>query len=226
MLLSADDLQAFLLSLKLAGLVTACLLVAGTPVALWLARTGSRWKGLVGAVVAMPLVLPPTVLGFYLLLAMGPDGPVGKLTEALGLDPLPFSFAGLVVGSLVYSLPFAVQPIQDAFEAIGERPFEVASTLGASPIDAFFTVAIPLAKRGFLSAAALTFAHTMGEFGVVLMLGGKRPGVTRTASVEIFDAVDAGEYVRAHRLAGLLFAVALVVLVAVRAWRPKTRVAT
>jgi molybdate transport system permease protein len=193
----------------------------GTPLAWWLARTRSAWKGPIGAVVAMPLVLPPSVLGFYLLLAMGPEGPVGRLTHALGAEPLPFTFWGLVVGSVVYSLPFMVQPVQDAFEAMGDRPLEVAATLGASPLDAFVTVALPLAKSGLLTAAVLTFAHTVGEFGVVLMLGGKRPGITRTASVEIYDYVEAGEYAQAHRLALVLLVFSFLVLLAVRAWRPR-----
>jgi molybdate transport system permease protein len=221
MFLTGADLQAMLLTLKLAGLVTLILLLLGTPLAWWLARTRSAWKGPIGAVVAMPLVLPPSVLGFYLLLAMGPEGPVGRLTHALGAEPLPFTFWGLVVGSVVYSLPFMVQPIQDAFEAIGERPLEVAATLGASPLDAFFTVALPLARSGLLTAAVLTFAHTVGEFGVVLMLGGKRPGITRTASVEIYDYVEAGEYAQAHRLALVLLVFSFLVLLAVRAWRPR-----
>jgi molybdate transport system permease protein len=223
MFLTPTDLQAIWLTLKLAGLVTVILFVVGTPVAWWLARTRSWLKGAVGAVVAMPLVLPPSVLGFYLLLSMGPHGPLGKLTQALGVEALPFTFWGLVVGSTVYSLPFMVQPVQDAFEAIGERPLEVAATLGASPLDAFFTVALPLARPGLLTAAVLTFAHTVGEFGVVLMLGGKRPGITRTASVEIYDYVEASEYAQAHRLAAVLLVFSFLVLLAVRAWRPRVR---
>lgn len=217
MFLADADLQAIGLTLKLAGLVTVILLLAATPLAWWLARTRSIWKGAVGAVVAMPLVLPPSVLGFYLLLSMGPEGPVGRLTAALGVEPLPFTFWGLVVASLVYSLPFAVQPLQDAFEAMGDRPLEVAATLGASPLDAFFSVALPLARPGYLTAAVLTFAHTVGEFGVVLMIGGKRPGITATASVQIYDYVDAGEYAQAHRLAAVLLIFSFLVLVAVRA---------
>lgn len=223
MFLSPADLQAILLTLKLAGLVTLILFLLGTPLAWWLARTRSWWKGTVGAVVAMPLVLPPSVLGFYLLLAMGPEGPVGRLTRTLGMEPLPFTFWGLVVGSVVYSLPFMVQPLQDAFEAMGDRPLEVAATLGASPFDAFVTVALPLAKPGLLTAAVLTFAHTVGEFGVVLMIGGKRPGITRTASVEIYDYVEAGEYAQAHRLALVMLIFSFLVLLAVRAWRPQLR---
>jgi molybdate transport system permease protein len=219
----ASDLQAIALTLKLAGVVTVILFVVGTPLAWWLARARSWWKGPIGAVVAMPLVLPPSVLGFYLLLAMGPQGPIGRLTRALEVEPLPFTFWGLVVGSVVYSLPFMVQPVQDAFEAIGERPLEVAATLGASPLDAFFTVALPLARRGLLTAAVLTFAHTVGEFGVVLMIGANRPGITRTASVAIYDYVDGGDYTQAHRLAATMLVFSFSVLVGVRAWRPRAR---
>ena len=180
--MESTDLAAVWLTLKLASVVTILLLIVGTPIAWWLARTRSRLKGAVGAVVALPLVLPPTVLGFYLLVAMGPNGPVGQLTQALGLGLLPFTFPGLVIASTFYSLPFVVQPIQNAFEAIGERPLEVAATLRASPWDTFWSVAVPLAKPGFLSGAILGFAHTVGEFGIVLMIGGNIPGVTRVAS--------------------------------------------
>jgi molybdate transport system permease protein len=174
-------------------------------------------------VVALPLVLPPSVLGFYLLLAMGPDGPVGQLTQSLGLGLLPFTFWGLVVGSVFYSLPFMVQPLQTAFEAIGERPLEVAATLRASPLDAFFTVAVPLALPGFLTASILTFAHTVGEFGVVLMIGGNLPGVTRVASVQIYDHVEAMEYMDAHRLSAVMLVFSFLVLLAIYAWRPKPK---
>jgi molybdate transport system permease protein len=194
MLLNDSDLQAIWLTVRLAGIVTLILLLLGTPVAWWLARTKAWWKGPVGAVVAMPLVLPPSVLGFYLLLAMGPNGPVGQFTTAWVSGTLPFTFWGLVIGSVFYSLPFMVQPLQTAFESIGERPLEVAATLRASPLDAFFTVAVPLALPGFLTASILTFAHTVGEFGVVLMIGGNIPGVTRVASVQIYDHVEALEY--------------------------------
>ena len=182
-------------------------MVVGTPIAWWLARTRSRIKALVGAVVALPLVLPPTVLGFYLLITLGPHGPVGHLTQSLGLGVLPFTFAGLVVASVFYSLPFVVQPLQQAFEAIGPRPLEVAATLRASPWDSFFTVIVPLAKPGFITAAILGFAHTVGEFGVVLMIGGNIPEKTRVVSVQIYDHVEAMEYAEAHVLAGgmLLF---------------------
>ncbi|MCC6134801.1 MAG: molybdate ABC transporter permease subunit [Candidatus Contendobacter sp.] len=205
--MSAVDLAAIWLTFKLASLTTATLMVVGTPIAWWLARTRSRIKALVGAVVALPLVLPPTVLGFYLLITLGPHGPVGHLTQSLGLGVLPFTFAGLVVASVFYSLPFVVQPLQQAFEAIGPRPLEVAATLRASPWDSFFTVIVPLAKPGFITAAILGFAHTVGEFGVVLMIGGNIPEKTRVVSVQIYDHVEAMEYAEAHVLAGgmLLF---------------------
>jgi molybdate transport system permease protein len=199
--IDSADLSAIGLTLQLASVVTALLLVIGTPIAWWLARTTSRWKGPVGAVVALPLVLPPTVIGFYLLLVMGPHGPVGQLTRWLGLGLLPFTFWGLCVGSVIYSLPFVVQPIQNAFEASGRRPLEVAATLGAGPWDRFFSVALPLARPGFVTAAVLGFAHTIGEFGVVLMLGGNIPGETRVVSVQIYDHVEAMEYTSAHGLA-------------------------
>ncbi len=202
--MDASDLSAIWLTLKLASVVTVLLLVFGTPIAWWLARTSSRWKGPVAAVVALPLVLPPTVVGFYLLLAMGPHGPVGQFTRWLGLGLLPFTFWGLCVGSVVYSLPFVVQPIQNAFEAAGQRPLEVAATLGAGPWDRFFHVALPLARPGFLTAGVLAFAHTIGEFGVVLMLGGNIPNETRVASVQIYDHVEAMEYGKAHGLALVL----------------------
>ncbi|MBP3982065.1 molybdate ABC transporter permease subunit [Acidovorax sp. JG5] len=222
-MLTASDLQAIWLTVRLAGLVTLILLLVGTPIAWWLARTPSRWKGPVGAVVALPLVLPPSVLGFYLLLAMGPSGLVGQLTQALNLGPLPFTFGGLVIASVFYSLPFMVQPLQTAFEAVGDRPLEVAATLRASPLDAFFTVAVPLAAPGFLTASILTFAHTVGEFGVVLMIGGNLPGVTRVASVQIYDHVEALEYVQAHRLSAVMLIFSFVVLLALYAWRPQPR---
>jgi molybdate transport system permease protein len=214
MTLGAEDIAALRLTAELAGVTTAVLLVLGTPLAWWLARTRGGWKAPVAAVVALPIVLPPTVLGFYLLLLLGPRGPVGRLTESLGLGTLPFTFWGLVVGSVFYSLPFVVQPIQQAFEAIGERPLEAAATLRASPLDAFFSVALPLARPGFLTAAVLGFAHTVGEFGVVLMIGGNIPGKTRVVSVQIYDHVEAFEYAQAHVLAGGLLAFSFVVLLA------------
>ncbi len=223
MFLNESDLQAIWLTVRLAGIVTLILLLLGTPIAWWLARTKAWWKGPVGAVVALPLVLPPSVLGFYLLLAMGPNGPVGQLTQSLGIGTLPFTFWGLVIASVFYSLPFMVQPLQTAFESIGERPLEVAATLRASPLDAFFTVAVPLARPGFLTASILTFAHTVGEFGVVLMIGGNIPGVTRVASVQIYDHVEALEYLQAHRLSAVMLVFSFVVLLALYAWRPQPR---
>lgn len=220
MFLSEDDLQAIWLTIKLASIVTLILFIVGTPIAWWLSRTRSRLKGPIGAVVALPLVLPPSVLGFYLLLAMGPNGPVGQLTQALGLGLLPFTFWGLVVASVFYSLPFMVQPVQNAFEAIGERPLEVAATLRASPLDAFFNVALPLALPGFITAGVLTFAHTVGEFGVVLMIGGNLPGETRVVSVRIYDHVEAMDYAAAHRLAAVMLVFSFLVLLALYAWRP------
>ncbi|WP_278412396.1 molybdate ABC transporter permease subunit [Stutzerimonas kunmingensis] len=205
--LDSVDLAAIWLTVKLASVTTLILLLLGTPIAWWLARTTSRMKGPIGAVVALPLVLPPTVLGFYLLVAMGPNGFIGQITQSLGLGTLPFTFAGLVVGSVFYSLPFVVQPLQNAFEAIGERPLEAAATLRASPWDTFFSVVLPLARPGFITASILGFAHTVGEFGVVLMIGGNIPGQTRVVSVQIYDHVEAMEYAQAHWLAGgmLLF---------------------
>jgi molybdate transport system permease protein len=223
MYLSPTDIDAIALTLRLAAVTTLILFVVGTPIAWWLARTRSRWKGPVGAIVALPLVLPPSVLGFYLLVAMGPNGAVGQLTQALGIGLLPFTFWGLVVGSVFYSLPFMVQPVQNAFEAIGERPLEAASTLRASPLDRFFTVAVPLAMPGFITAGILSFAHTVGEFGVVLMIGGNIPGVTRVASVQIYDYVEALEYGDAHRLAAVLLVFSFLVLLVLYSWRPDRR---
>jgi molybdate transport system permease protein len=222
-MLTDNDLQAIWLTVRLAGVVTLILLLLGTPVAWWLARSRAWWKGPLSAVVAMPLVLPPSVLGFYLLLAMGPHGPVGQLTAALGVAPLPFSFWGLVLASVFYSFPFMVQPLQNAFEAIGERPLEVAATLRASPLQAFFTVAVPLALPGFLTASILTFAHTVGEFGVVLMIGGNIPGVTRVASVQIYDHVEALEYASAHRLSAVMLVFSFLVLLSMYVWKPANR---
>jgi molybdate transport system permease protein len=210
--LSAEDLSAVWLTLQLASLTTMLLLVLATPLAWWLARTPSRWRAPIGAVVALPLVLPPTVLGFYLLVTLGPNGPGGQFTQWLGLGTLPFTFAGLLLGSLIYSLPFAVQPIQHAFEAMGPRPWEVAATLRARPLDAFFTVALPLARPGFVTAAVLTFAHTVGEFGMVLMMGGNIPGQTRVVSTQIYGHVEALEYAQAHWLAGGMVVFSFVVL--------------
>jgi len=220
MMPDASDLGAVWLTLKLATVTTLILMVVGTPIAWWLARTRSWWKGPVGAVVALPIVLPPTVLGFYLLLLMGPNGVVGQFTQWLGIGLLPFTFGGLVVASVFYSLPFVVQPIQNAFEAIGDRPLEVAATLRASRLDAFFTVAVPLSKPGFLTAAVLGFAHTVGEFGVVLMIGGNIPDKTRVVSVQIYDRVEALEYANAHWLAAAMVAFSFMVLLALYTLNP------
>ncbi|MCB1959551.1 MAG: molybdate ABC transporter permease subunit [Rhodocyclaceae bacterium] len=205
-------LEATFLTLKLACISTLVLLLIGTPLAWWLARSGAAWKEAIAAVVALPLVLPPTVLGFYLLVALGPNSPLGQTATALFGHALPFSFAGLVVGSVIYSLPFVVQPVRNAFEAIGERPLEVAATLGASPWDAFWTVALPLARPGLLTGAVLGFAHTVGEFGVVLMIGGNIPGETRVLSIAIYDYVEALEWDKAHLLAAGMVAFSFVVI--------------
>ena len=219
----AADLAAVWLTLKLAGVVTLLLLLVGTPIAWWLARTDSPWKGVVGAVVALPLVLPPTVIGFYMLIVLGPNGPLGRLTDAIGLGLLPFTFPGLVLASVCYSLPFVVQPIQNAFEAMGNRPLEVAATLRASPWDTFWSVAVPLARPGFLSGAILGFAHTVGEFGVVLMIGGNIPDKTRVVSVQIYDHVEALEYAQAHWLAGGMVGFSFLVLFALYTFGPRSR---
>jgi molybdate transport system permease protein len=222
-LLSAVDLSAVRLTIELAGLTTLILMIVGTPIAWWLANTRSRLRGLFGALVALPLVLPPSVLGFYLLISLGPHGPLGALTQWLGLGLLPFTFAGLVVCSVFYSMPFVVQPLQQAFEAIGRRPLEVAATLRASPLDTFFSVALPLARPGFLSAAILGFAHTVGEFGVVLMIGGNIPERTRVVSVQIYDHVEALEYTEAHWLAGGMLAFSFLVLLALYTFNSRQR---
>ena len=205
-------LGAVWLTIKLAGLTTLILLLIGTPLAWWRARTRSWAKSTVNALVALPIVLPPTVIGFYLLVTLGPRGPVGQAMVSMGLDTLPFTFAGLVVGSVIYSLPFVVQPLQNAFEAIGERPLEVAATLRASPWDTFLSVVLPLAKPGYLTATVMGFAHTVGEFGVVLMLGGNIPDKTRVVSVQIYDHVEALEYAQAHWLSAGMVAFSFVVL--------------
>ena len=212
MLLTASDLQAIGLTLKVATLTTVILLLIGTPLAWWLARTRSWLKTPLSAVVSLPLVLPPSVLGFYLLVLMGPHGPVGEWTQALGLGLLPFSFWGLVLASVLYSLPFMVQPVQNAMEALGSRPLEVAASLRASPVDVFFSVVLPLCKPGLVTGAIMSFAHTVGEFGVVLMVGGNIPGVTRVVSVQIYDHVEAMEYSDAHRLAAVMLGFSFVVL--------------
>ncbi|MES9971279.1 MAG: molybdate ABC transporter permease subunit [Candidatus Thiodiazotropha sp.] len=208
----AFDWQPVWLTLKLASTTTLVLLIIGTPIAWWLARTHAWYKQALSAVVALPLVLPPTVLGFYLLIMLAPDGPVGRLTQALGIGTLPFTFGGLVFASVLYSLPFVVQPLQNAFESLGPRPAEVAATLRASPWDRFMSVVIPLTRSGFLTAAVLSFAHTVGEFGVVLMIGGNIPGETRVLSVAIYDHVETLEYGQAHLLAAGMLGFAFLVL--------------
>jgi len=210
--LSAGDMAAIWLTLRLATTVTILLLIIGTPIAWWLARTHSWLKGPISAVVALPLVLPPTVIGFYLLLAMGPNGAIGQFTQSMGWGTLAFTFWGLVLASMLYSLPFVVQPIQNAIEAIGDRPLEAAATLGASQLDRFFSVVLPLAKPGILTASVLGFAHTVGEFGIVLMIGGSIPDKTRVVSVQIYDHVEALEYAQAHTLSGLMIVFAFSVL--------------
>jgi molybdate transport system permease protein len=214
MLPGSADFAAIWLTLKLASLTTVILLIVGTPIALWLARTRSWLKGPIGAVVALPLVLPPTVIGFYLLLLLGPNGAVGQLTQRLGLGTLTFSFTGLVIGSVLYSLPFVVQPLQNAFSAIGPRPLEVAATLRAGPWDTFFSVILPLARPGFITGAILGFAHTVGEFGVVLMIGGNIPDKTRVVSTQIYNHVESMEYAQAHWLAGAMLVFSFLVLLA------------
>lgn len=212
--LDASDLAAIWLTLKLASLTTLILLLVGTPIAWWLARSKSWLRGPVGAVVALPLVLPPTVIGFYLLLLLGPHGIVGQTTLALGLGSVVFSFSGLVIGSVIYSMPFVVQPLQNAFSAVGDRPLEVAATLRAGPWDTFFNVVVPLARPGFVTASILGFAHTVGEFGVVLMIGGNIPEKTRVVSVQIFDHVEAMEYSQAHWLSASMLVFSFLVLLA------------
>lgn len=212
MAMSSEALAAVRLTLVLAASTTVLLLLLATPLAWWLSQTSSRWRAPVNALVTLPLVLPPTVLGFYLLVALGPQGPLGQLTQALGWGVLSFTFTGLLIGSVLFSLPFAVQPIQHAFEAIGPRPLEVAATLRARPLDAFFSVALPLARPGILTAAILSFSHTVGEFGVVLMIGGNIPGQTRVVSTLIYGHVEAMEYTQAHALAGGMLLFSFVVL--------------
>ncbi len=220
-MLSAADLTALGLTLQLAGTVTLLLLVLATPLAWWLARSGSAWTRPVAAVVALPLVLPPTVLGFYLLLALGPQAWGGALTQWLGLGLLPFTYGGLVVASLIYSLPFVVQPLCAAFELLGERPLEAAATLRATPLDRFLTVAVPMSWPGFVTAGVLGFAHTLGEFGVVLMIGGSIPGETRVVSVALYDHVETFDHASAHRLALLLLVLSFALLLALYCLRPQ-----
>lgn len=211
-MVSAADIAALWLTFKVASLATVLLVLLGTPLAWWLARTHSKWKGVINSLVALPLVLPPTVLGFYLLVLMGPNGLIGRLTDGLGIGTLPFTFSGLVIASVLYSMPFVVQPLQTAFTAIDERVLEAAATLRAGPLDTFFSVAVPMAKPGFLTAVILGFAHTVGEFGVVLMVGGNIPDKTRVVSVQIYNHVEAMEYEQAHWLAGGLLAFSFTVL--------------
>ncbi len=210
-----DDLIAFAITLKLAAITTVILLLIGTPLAWWLARSQWRYKFLVETVIALPLVLPPTVLGFYLLVMLGPHGPIGGLAEALGGSSLAFTFTGLVIGSVFYSLPFVVQPLQNVFTAIGENVMEQAATLRAGPVDRFFSVMIPMARPGFLTAAVLGFAHTIGEFGVVLMIGGNIPGSTKVISIAIYDHVESLEYTQAHWLSAILLVLSFLLLMAV-----------
>ncbi|MET1257195.1 molybdate ABC transporter permease subunit [Aliikangiella maris] len=212
MLLTEADLATIWLTLRLATTVTIILLILGTPLAWWLAKTRSWLKTPVGAITALPLVLPPTVIGFYLLVAMGPQGIFGQFTQSLGLGLLPFTFWGLVIGSIIYSLPFVVQPIQNAIEALGNKPIEVAATLRAGPIESFFTVVLPLAKSGFITAAILGFAHTVGEFGLVLMIGGNIPDETRVVSVQIYDHVETLNYAKAHQLSLIMLIFSFTVL--------------
>ena len=215
MILSEQDLIALFVTLKLASISTIVLIVIGTPIAWWLSHSHWRYKYFVEAIIALPLILPPTVLGFYLLVSLGPNGPIGGLSSAMGGESLAFTFTGLVIGSVVYSMPFVIQPLQNAFSAIGQRPLEVAATLGASPIDRFFSIAIPMARPGFITASVLGFAHTLGEFGVVLMIGGNIPGSTQVVSISIYDHVEALEYGQAHALSAslLLFSFVLLLIV-------------
>ena len=221
MILSEQDLIALFVTLKLASISTIVLILIGTPIAWWLSHSHWRYKYFVEAIIALPLILPPTVLGFYLLVSLGPNGPIGGISSALGEESLAFTFTGLVIGSVVYSMPFVIQPLQNAFSAIGRRPLEVAATLGASPIDRFFSIAIPMARPGFITASVLGFAHTLGEFGVVLMIGGNIPGSTKVVSISIYDHVEALEYGQAHALSAslLLFSFVLLLIVYGANWR-------
>jgi len=221
--LQQADIQALLLTFELATYSTVILLLVGSPLAWWLARTRARIRPLIEALVALPLVLPPTVLGFYLLIALAPDGVIGRPVQALGLPGLAFSFAGLVVGSVLYSLPFVVQPLQNAFSALGNRPLEVAATLGAGPATVFLRVILPLTRLGYLTAGVLGFAHTLGEFGVVLMIGGNIPGETQVVSIAIYEHVEALDYPQAHALAALLLLLSFAVLVLLNLANRRTR---
>ena len=221
MMIHQEAWEAIGLTLELAASTTGILLLLATPLAWWLSQTQSRWRAPIGALVTLPLILPPSVLGFYLLVAMGPHGPLGQLTQAFGWGVLSFTFTGLLIGSVIFSLPFAVQPIQNAFESLGVRPMEVAFTLRAQPIDAFFSVALPLARPGLITAAILSFSHTVGEFGVVLMIGGNIPGKTRVVSTQIYGHVEAMEYAQAHWLAGGMLVFSFTVLLALSMMRKR-----
>ena len=214
-MLNEYDLAALLVTIKLASITTVILILVGTPIAWWLSQTRFKFKAVIEAIIALPLILPPTVLGFYLLMTLGTNGPIGNFLESLGGSSIAFTFTGLVVGSVIYSLPFVVQPLQNSFGSIGKQPMEVAATLGASKLDRFFTVAVPLARSGFITAGVLGFAHTVGEFGVVLMIGGNIPGETGVLSIAIYDHVEAMEYGQAHILAGGLLVLSFVMLLVV-----------
>ena len=214
-MLNEYDISALLVTLKLASITTVILILIGTPIAWWLSQTRFKFKVVIEAIIALPLILPPTVLGFYLLMTLGTNGPIGNFLESLGGSSIAFTFTGLVVGSVIYSLPFVVQPLQNSFGSIGKQPMEVAATLGASKLDRFFTVAVPLARSGFITASVLGFAHTVGEFGVVLMIGGNIPGETGVLSIAIYDHVEAMEYGQAHVLAGGLLVLSFVMLLIV-----------
>jgi len=214
-MLNEYDISALLVTIKLASITTVILILVGTPIAWWLSQTRFKFKAVIEAIIALPLILPPTVLGFYLLMTLGTNGPIGNFLESLGGSSIAFTFTGLVVGSVIYSLPFVVQPLQNSFGSIGKQPMEVAATLGASKLDRFFTVAVPLARSGFITASVLGFAHTVGEFGVVLMIGGNIPGETGVLSIAIYDHVEAMEYGQAHVLAGGLLVLSFVMLLVV-----------
>ena len=214
-MLNEYDISALLVTLKLASITTVILILIGTPIAWWLSQTRFKFKAVIEAIIALPLILPPTVLGFYLLMTLGTNGPIGNFLESLGGSSIAFTFTGLVVGSVLYSLPFVVQPLQNSFGSIGKQPMEVAATLGASKLDRFFTVAVPLARSGFITASVLGFAHTVGEFGVVLMIGGNIPGETGVLSIAIYDHVEAMEYGQAHILAGGLLILSFLMLLVV-----------
>ena len=214
-MLNEYDISALLVTIKLASVTTAILILIGTPIAWWLSQTRFKFKAVIEAIIALPLILPPTVLGFYLLMTLGTNGPLGNLLESLGGNSIAFTFTGLVVGSVIYSLPFVVQPLQNAFSSVGKQAMEVAATLGASKLDRFFTVAVPLARSGFITATVLGFAHTVGEFGVVLMIGGNIPGETGVLSIAIYDHVESMEYAQAHLLAGGLLVLSFIMLLIV-----------